>query len=590
VTLSSSRVTVVQGQSSAPITVTVARPTGVTGPATFTVDNLPQFVTATFTPNPATGSSATLTFSAAINQSTVAITLRVRATIGTTTSTADLFFIVNQFIPPDFALTLAPTATSLTAGASTTASISITRLADFAGDVSFSVAGAPPGVTASVAPSPTTGDAATLTVSSTAGAIPGVYPLVVTGSGAGVSGPRSATLTLTLNAPGGGGNVQWRFCTPARVPKWFAVRSGTSGPWTVVPKESNNSYAFAFPVNGQVAYVQETSTLQFSVTILHLTPQEALEAAAQECVANLPGKSVNGTVTGVAEPRSAIITMGGTSFAKVDAPASAFTITNVPDRQTDLLAFRGFGEIGAFGSYERVILRRNINPASGSTLAPLDFEGTEWLPGEGRNSFWDGFGTDPFAVSAGLITANGLAGIYHFSEPSLVDPRGIPGIPASAREATDLHLIVGATDNDAAPRQVITYSRGLGLLGVRTFGPLLTLPTFTILGSSPVRLRMAAPWQAEYNQQVSVSYAQSGLIRRTVTLTGTAAFFTGSSYILEIPDFTGAMDWNPAWMLQSGTQASVQASATGIVQGGTALTPTDGLELRSAQRRGTITP
>lgn len=589
-TLSPSTIAVMQGAPSAPITVTLARPTGATGDATFTLENVPQFVSGTFTPNPTGGTTSTLTLNVGVLHPPGTITLRVRATVGTTSSTADLVLNTQQFIPADFALTLAPTATSVTAGASTTSTVTITRLANFTGAVSFAVTGAPAGVTAAVTPSPTTGNTATLTINATAGATPGVYPLMITGTADGVASPRSATLTLTLNAPSGGGNVQWRFCSASRVPKWFGVRSGTSGAWSVVAPGANNTYAFPFPANGQVAYVQETSTLSFSVTVHHVTPQEALEAAAQECVANVPTKTVMGTVTGVAEPRSAVITMGGGSFAKVDAPQTAFTLTGVPDRPTDLIAFRGFGAIGAFGSYERVIIRRNINPANGSTLAPLDFAGTEWIPGASRNSFWSGFGSDPFAVSTALITANGLAGVYHFSAPSLADQRSIPGFPESAREATDLFMVIGATDNEAAGRQIVTYARDLLPGGLRTFGPLLTPPTLTVLGAAPVRLRLQAPWQPEYNALASVTYAQSGLITRSVTLSGSALYFSGSGFTLEIPDFTGAAGWNPAWMLQSGTITGLQVSATGIVAGGTGLTPVDGLELRSAQRRGTVTP
>lgn len=590
-TLSPASITVVQGQTSAPITVSLVRGAGVTGDATFTMENLPQFVTATFTPNPTSGTTASLVLTVGANHTSSTITLRVRATVGAFSSTANLVFITQQFIPADFALAVAPSATSLTAGASTTAAVNLTRLANFTGTVSFAVSGAPAGVTASVAPSPTTGSAATLTITSTAGAAPGVYPLTITGTGVGVASNRSATLTLTLNAPSGGGNVQWRFCAAARVPRWFGVRSGTSGAWTVVTPSANNTYTFAFPSNGQVAYVQETTLLNFGVIVHYLTPQEALETAARECATSVPTKTVNGTVTGVAVPRSAIITLGGGSFALIDAPQTAFTLTGVPDRPTDLLAFRGFGTLGNFGSYERAIIRRNINPANGSTIAPLDFTGTEWVPGVSTNSFWAGFGTDPFAMSVSLITANGLAGVYHVSAPSLVDQRNVPGIPANAREATDLYQVSGTTSNESAPRQLVAFARDLLPNGVRTFGPLLTTPPVSLVGPNPLRLRVQAPWQAEYNAQAAAFFGQqSGVIRTSVTLTGTANFFGGSSYSLEIPDFTGAAGWNPGWMLQAGRPTTVQTTGVGVVNGGTDLTPRDGLEVRSAQRRGTITP
>jgi hypothetical protein len=418
-----------------------------------------------------------------------------------------------------------------------------------------------------------------------------VYPVVITGTGAGITGSRSATLTLTVNAPGGGGNIQWRFCAEPRVPKWFGVRSGTSGPWTVVTPGANNTYAFAFPSNGQVAYVQETTLLNFGVTVLYLTPQEALEAAARECAASVPTKTINGTVTGVAVPRSALIVMGGSSFALVDAPQTAFTLTNVPDRPTDLIAFRGFGTLGDFGSYERVIVRRNLNPANGSTLALLDFEGTEWTPSVSRNSFWDGFGTDPFSVSVSLITANGLAGLYVLHAPSLTPTRSVRGLPATSREATDLYQVLGSTTNPTAPRQLVTYARDLVPTGTRTFGPLLTTPPVSLVGTNPLRLRVQAPWQTEYNAQAGAFFAQqNGIISTSITLSGSANFFGGSSYTLEIPDFTGAAGWLPGWMVQAGRLTQVQTTGIGVVSGGTDVTPRDGLELRIGQRRGTITP
>jgi hypothetical protein len=590
-TLSPSTIGVTQGQSSAPITVTLVRGAGVTGDVTFSLENLPPFVTGTFTPNPSNTGVSTLTIHVGINHGPGVVTLQVRASIGANTIIAPLQLSTGRFDPPDFALAVAPTATSLTAGSGTTAAISLARLANYTGAVSFAVTGTPAGVTASVTPSPTTGNTATLTLASTAGATPGVYPVVITGTGAGITGSRSATLTLTVNAPGGGGNIQWRFCAEPRVPKWFGVRSGTSGPWTVVTPGANNTYAFAFPSNGQVAYVQETTLLNFGVTVLYLTPQEALEAAARECAASVPTKTINGTVTGVAVPRSALIVMGGSSFALVDAPQTAFTLTNVPDRPTDLIAFRGFGTLGDFGSYERVIVRRNLNPANGSTLPLLDFEGTEWTPSVSRNSFWDGFGTDPFSVSVSLITANGLAGLYVLHAPSLTPTRSVRGLPATSREATDLYQVLGSTTNPTAPRQLVTYARDLVPTGTRTFGPLLTTPPVSLVGTNPLRLRVQAPWQTEYNAQAGAFFAQqNGIISTSITLSGSANFFGGSSYTLEIPDFTGAAGWLPGWMVQAGRLTQVQTTGIGVVSGGTDVTPRDGLELRIGQRRGTITP
>lgn len=589
-TLSPSTVSVTQGQQSAPITVNIGRGAGITGDAQLTLENLPPFVTGTFTPNPATGATSTLVLNVGINHPPGTVTFQVRATIGASSATANLTLNTTPFTPADFAIAVDPAATSLTAGGVGTAAVAITRTGSYAGDVSFAVTGAPAGVTASIAPSPTSGNAATLTISTNTGTLPGLYPLVVSATGPNITGTRTANFALTVNAPGGGGNIQWRFCAAERIPLWFGVRSGTSGAWTHVPQGANSTYAFAFDNPGQIAYVQQSST-GFEVVVFNTTPQIASQRAADECnTAGVGNKTVNGSVTNVLAGRFSAITLGGAMSLTPD-PLNTFTLSSVRDGPQDLVAMMGYFDAGQFTDFNRLVIRRNINPASGSTLPVIDFTGPESFPAASSNGFFDNFGSDPFIVSMSLRTANGVAGTYQISLPSTESPRTLGGIPSAARAASDLHMMMASTTNATTPRQIFRYSREVSP-GIVSFGPLLNPTTVTVLGSSPVRLRASASWQSEYGSSAGVTFAQSVAApnSRAVTITGDRGFFgDNDSYTFEVPDFTGAPGWNPDWMLRSGVQTTHMVSAIGTNMG-IIPTPTDGLVMITGQRVGTITP
>ncbi len=590
-TLNPSTIGVVQGQPSAPITVNIVRGTGITGDAQLTLENLPPFVTGTFTPNPASGAASTLVLNVGVNHPPGTITIRVRATIGTISTTANLLLTTGAFTPPDFALSLTPSSATVTAGQNTSAAVGISRTGSFAGDVAFSVSGAPAGVTATVSPITTSGTTASLDIVTGSGTTPGIYPLVVSATGTGITGPRTANFSLTVNAPASGGNVQWRFCETGRFPVWFGVRSGTSGAWTQVAPGASNTYAFPFAQAGQVAYVLN-STSGFEIEIFNATPTDAARLAANECVQQPARKTVMGSVTNVLPGRASVIAMSG-AFTIVPDPLSTFTLQGVHDGPTDLIAMMGFLGTSGFSQFNRVVVRRNINPASGATLPVIDFEGPESFPSAGVNGFYDNVGTDQFSVIMALRTSNGTSGTFYTDLPAVDNPRPLWGLPSAARAAGDLHVMTAVTTNVVSPRQIIRYTSGIAS-GINTFGPLLSVPTVTVLGNSPVRIRSVGLWQAEYGSGASASFVQSQSApnARALTINGSREFFgTGATeYIFEIPDFSAAPGWNPIWMLQGGVSTRQLMSAIGLNQELTALTPVDGLTLLTGQRIGTVTP
>jgi alpha-tubulin suppressor-like RCC1 family protein len=100
---------------------------------------------------------------------------------------------------PDYTLSLTPAALTIVKGENGNATVTITRT-NFSGAVTLSLAGAPTGVTGAFTPAAPTGTSATLTVSVSYLATPGVYNLTVSGTAS--VGNRSTPLTLTVSASG----------------------------------------------------------------------------------------------------------------------------------------------------------------------------------------------------------------------------------------------------------------------------------------------------------------------------------------------------------------------------------------------------
>lgn len=588
-TLSPTTMQVVQGQSSAGATVTLTRGTGITGAAQFTLENAPIGVTGTFTPNPVSGNSTVLVLSAITNAPVGAQNIRIRATIGEASVTLSFLLGIQAFVPPDFGITLNPSALAVIAGGVTSSTATFTRTGSFADGITLVVNGAPAGVTATATPSPTIGNTATINISTTGAVVPGVYPLVVSGTSPLTTGARTANLNLTVNSPAGAGNVQWQFCNAERVPLWMGTRTGSSGAWTRITAGANNTFAIPFSQTGQIAYVH-SSTDGFNVTVLGFTPAEAFAAAATECESNPATKSISGSVTNLLPSRVVTVIIGGAKTATMPG-VNSYSLTSVKDGVTDILGYMGYFENGLITGYDRLIIRRNINPAPGSVMSVMDFEGSEYAFAAGSNGFFANFGADPFTTSMAYVTSNGAIGTYQFDLPSTTSPRTLWGVPQSLRAANDLHRMTAVTANATAPRTIVKYTSGPAS-GTNTFGPLLNAPNLSVLGTSPVRLRAQGTWQAEYNASAGVSFIQSGAApnARTVTVTGSNAFFgAAAGYDFDVPDFTGAPGWDPNWMLKPGVVTSANVNAIGL-SAGASFTPADGVTQITGARVGSITP
>ena len=166
---------------------------GFNGSVNLAITGLPAGVTASFSPNPTTGST-TLTLTASSTAALGTTTLTITGTSGSLSATTTFAFGV---FTPDFTLSDYSTLT-IGQGSSGTSFVSVSPEYGFTGSVNLGATGLPNGVTASFAPNPTVGNSVmTLTASSTAAL--GTQTLTITGTSGGFT--RSTTATVGVYAP-----------------------------------------------------------------------------------------------------------------------------------------------------------------------------------------------------------------------------------------------------------------------------------------------------------------------------------------------------------------------------------------------------
>jgi subtilisin family serine protease len=156
-----------------------------------------------------------------------------------------LLFVENGTPANDFSLAVTPASGSVNPGGSLSATASTATTSGSAQTVTFSATGQPAGVSVGFSPpSVTSGGSSAVTISTTAGAAPGTYPITITGTG--TSATKTATYTLTINGTGGS-------CT------------GTNGNDVAIP--DNTTVSSTITISGCNRAPSATSTV--AVTIYH---------------------------------------------------------------------------------------------------------------------------------------------------------------------------------------------------------------------------------------------------------------------------------------------------------------------------------
>src|SRR3989442_1360889 len=148
--------TVTQGGSTT-YTVNISPSGGFTGMVTFSASGFPTGASASFSPNPATG-SATMTVSTTATTATGSFSGTITGTSGNLSHTASVSLAVNAAAPvPDFSLSATPASRTVTQGGSATYTVNISPSGAFTGMANFSASGFPTSATANFSPHPATG-------------------------------------------------------------------------------------------------------------------------------------------------------------------------------------------------------------------------------------------------------------------------------------------------------------------------------------------------------------------------------------------------------------------------------------------------
>lgn len=197
---STASLSVTAGGNSVTDTITVADTGAFTGSVTLAASTPPTGVTATFAPNPTTGTSV-LTLTADKTAASGSFTLTITGTSGSTTATTTIRVTVSGGVSqtPGFTLTPASTSVNVAAGASTTDTIAIADTGGFAGAVTLSVVSSSPDIIAQFATNPAT-TSSMLTISADSAAAAKPVTLTITGTGTSSTGTAlTASAIVTVN-------------------------------------------------------------------------------------------------------------------------------------------------------------------------------------------------------------------------------------------------------------------------------------------------------------------------------------------------------------------------------------------------------
>ncbi|TMD93107.1 MAG: hypothetical protein E6I73_00920 [Chloroflexi bacterium] len=229
---------------------------GFAGSVTLSAGGLPGGASATFSPNPTSGTSAMFVTTSATT-STGSYTLSITGVSGSQSHTITVTLVVQPAPTPDYSLSATPSSQSVTQGQGVSYAVSIAPSAGFAGSVTFSTTGLPAGAAATFSPNPGTASS-TMSVTTSASTPFGSYVVTITG----VSGSLSHTATVTLVVvgscntpalttsaaspyPSGSGPVQltatWQCGGGTEF--WFLYKDPTTGWHTIGAGYSTNNTA-----------------------------------------------------------------------------------------------------------------------------------------------------------------------------------------------------------------------------------------------------------------------------------------------------------------------------------------------------------
>ncbi|MGA7830772.1 MAG: cellulose binding domain-containing protein [Terracidiphilus sp.] len=348
---SASSLSIAQGKS-ATDTITITDVNGFAGNVTLTASGLyglPGGVTASFSPNPATGTSV-LTLAASSSAVAGSYTINITGTSGTLTSSASIGLTVNT--AGSFTLAPSPATLQILPGSTATDTIAITDVSPFSGTVLLTASGLPNGVTAAFnTNSASLTGVLTLTATSTATA--GSYNITVTGS----SGTLIETTNIALTVAASPLQIVW--VSPA------AAIAGSS--MTIMPAGIGMSVGSS-QGTGQVYFGTTAATVTAWVDDAIVVTVPSLAPGTYNVTVAMGGVTSNPlpfTITATA-PNPAMYTGNSTWFSSLGQPYGGCGVPQANLDTQNFVALNVQNDPGIYGDY----LPR---PITGAGLAEIGF-------------------------------------------------------------------------------------------------------------------------------------------------------------------------------------------------------------------------
>ncbi|HKT07229.1 MAG TPA: hypothetical protein VJR24_04955 [Gemmatimonadaceae bacterium] len=397
--------------------------------------------------------------------------------------------------------------------------------------------------------------------------------------------PRVVMPALTPPAALTGGSITVTYCA-ANAPIWSAEQDGT-GTWKRVLPTSGSTFVYTFTTGkGGVATVKKSGT-GFSLDVVFATLADFNGQTKTQTI-NCPGtKIVNGSVAHVAAGQIASVDLGTASAFLVGGGPTTFTLNNVEAGPRDLIAARSNTSL----LVNSIIIRRSLNPTTGSTLPVLDFTSSSAFAPASAKATLSGIPTGSKASVAVLFFSPRGTGAA-LAAASNVTNVSIPyeAIPIAKLLTGEFQLLAGSMPGTTASRITGVWLRTI-VNRPLAFGPALNTPTISSAATSPYyRPKVALASQTQYNKAISASYSQSS-VARTASVFTTAAYLGAvpATWSVALPDLHAVSGFLTTWAPMNGKATTWNVQGLGGTLPFFSTSPTDGSTFLSATRTGSLT-
>ncbi|MFN3422730.1 MAG: hypothetical protein ACK40X_13510, partial [Armatimonadota bacterium] len=317
--------------------------------------------------------------------------------------------------------------------------------------------------------------------------------------------------------------------------------------------------------------------------------------------------------SGLGDNEMALIALDGFTAIAYKLSGNTYSL-QVPPGTYDLIATKFPME--QRGAVNKALIQRNV-AISGDTTINIDFNSPEAFVPETKNAVIDGvLPGETAGGSVNFLSHNGTeiftGGKFEVQPPTIQFT--FAAVPTNKQYGNDIHHLVAQAFSSDGFRMFERYFKAPIDISATLPSPFGNA-SVTVATTNPYA-RFTASWDAysgaqayfaDFGERVGtrrqlVSDAQPSKQKRRSRqavsrhwMVGLSAGWLGGQSSYTLPDFSGLSGWNNNWGFPAGTQVPwvVGAVATNRpIQDfvNAEFAPVDGLEVRIAAKRGTVTP